>query len=103
MNEPTDEKNGVGSGVGGMGRGASDHKVVVGDAAAGALATDAEENGGVVGVVEEGLELVVALGEGAAILRGEVVEALGEPEGLLRDVVGIGGVGQGVPVGAGER
>jgi hypothetical protein len=68
---------------------ASDHEVVVGNAAAGALATDAQEDRRV-GVVEVGLEVVVALAEGAAILRREVVEALRQPEGLLRDIV-IGG------------
>lgn len=51
------------------------------------------------GAVEEGLEVVVALGEGTAILGGKVVEALREPEGLLRDVVVVRGVGQR----AGER
>jgi hypothetical protein len=80
---------------------ASDHEVVVGNAAAGALATDAQEDRRV-GVVEVGLEVVVALAEGAAILRREVVEALRQPEGLLRDIV-IGGEGGVVERGAQER
>lgn len=52
-----------------MGWSSANHKVVAGDAGAGALAADAEEDRRGGRVAEEGVEAVVALGEGAAVLR----------------------------------
>lgn len=65
--------------------GGADRKVVIGDAATSALATNAQEDGRI-GAMEVVEELIVALGEDATVLGFIVVDALREPEGLLGNI-----------------